>query len=156
MNACKCISHDSGNLARFALLPQGRSRRLASNNPTPNTKMTTMKNKVQLVGRIGKDPELKTVGSGLAMLRMSIATNERFKAADGEWKDDTQWHPVVAWGKQAERLASSLRKGSGIVLEGRLMHRSYEAKDGSKRYITEVVMSNFQLLPNKREEAAAA
>ncbi|MBK6341854.1 MAG: single-stranded DNA-binding protein [Flavobacteriales bacterium] len=117
--------------------------------------MTTMKNKVQLVGRIGKDPELKTVGSGLAMLRMSIATNERFKAADGEWKDDTQWHPVVAWGKQAERLASSLRKGSGIVLEGRLMHRSYEAKDGSKRMSTEVVLSDYQLLAPKAEPVMA-
>ncbi|MBK8225708.1 MAG: single-stranded DNA-binding protein [Flavobacteriales bacterium] len=117
--------------------------------------MTTMKNKVQLVGRIGKDPELKTVGSGNAMLRMSIATNERFKGADGEWKDDTQWHPIVAWGKQAERLATILRKGSGIVIEGRLVHRSYEDKDGIKRMSTEVVLADYQLLASKAEAVMA-
>ncbi len=117
--------------------------------------MTTMKNKVQLVGRLGKDPELKSVGSGTAMLRLSLATNERFKGADGEWKDDTQWHPVVAWGKQAERMAAQLRKGSGLVVEGRLVHRAYEAKDGSKRISTEVVLSDYQLLAPKPEGAPA-
>ncbi|MBK9146913.1 MAG: single-stranded DNA-binding protein [Flavobacteriales bacterium] len=113
--------------------------------------MTTMKNKVQLVGRIGQDPELRTASTGNAMLRLSIATNERFKSAGGEWKDDTQWHPVVAWGKQAERLATLVRKGSGLVVEGRLVHRTYEAKDGSKRTSTEVVLSDYQLLASKAE-----
>jgi len=117
--------------------------------------IATMKNKVQLVGRLGKAPELKNVGTGTAMLKLSIATNERFKGADGEWKDDTQWHPVVAWGKQAERLAAILRKGGGIVLEGRLVHRSYEAKDGSKRFSTEVVLSDYQLLAPKAEAVMA-
>lgn len=110
-----------------------------------------MKNKVQLVGRIGQDPELRTASTGNAMLRLSIATNERFKSVGGEWKDDTQWHPVVAWGKQAERLATLVRKGSGLVVEGRLVHRTYEAKDGSKRTSTEVVLSDYQLLASKAE-----
>jgi single-strand DNA-binding protein len=117
--------------------------------------MTTMKNKVQLVGRLGKDPELKSVGTGTSMLRLSIATNERFKGADGEWKDDTQWHPVVVWGKQAERLAAQLRKGAGLLVEGRLVHKSYEAKDGSKRMSTEVVLADYQLLAPKTEAAIA-
>lgn len=110
-----------------------------------------MKNKVQLVGRLGKDPELRTVGAGTAMLRMSIATNERFKGANGEWKDDTQWHPVVAWGRQAERLAQQARKGTGLVIEGRLVHRAYEAKDGTKRTSTEVAVADYQLLAQKAE-----
>ena len=114
-----------------------------------------MKNKVQLVGRLGKDPELKSVGAGTPMLRMSIATNERFKGADGEWKDDTQWHPVVAWGKQAERLAAQLRKGAGIVIEGRLVHKTYEAKEGGKRTSTEVILSDYQLLAPKQETVPA-
>lgn len=117
--------------------------------------MTTMKNKVQLIGHVGKDPELRTVGNGNAMLRMSLATNERYKGADGEWKEETQWHPVVAWGKQAERLAGMVRKGSGLLVEGRLVHRSYEAKDGSKRTSTEVVLADYQLVAAKAAPAMA-
>ncbi|MFN3874943.1 MAG: single-stranded DNA-binding protein [Flavobacteriales bacterium] len=117
--------------------------------------IATMKNKVQLVGRLGKDPELRTLATGHAMLRMSIATNERCKGAEGQWKDETQWHPVVAWGKQAERMAAQLRKGSGIVVEGRLVHRSYAAKDGTKRVVSEVVISDYQLLAPKADALPA-
>lgn len=108
-----------------------------------------MKNKVQLVGHVGQDPELKQVGSGQQLLRISVATNERFRTAEGEWKEDTQWHPVTVWGKQAERLARTIRKGSGLVIEGRLVHRSYETKEGEKRYSTEVVLSDYHLLASK-------
>lgn len=114
-----------------------------------------MKNKVQLMGRLGQDPELKTVGNGQAMLKLRLATNERFKSAQGEWKDDTQWHSTVAWGKLAERMAAQVRKGSGIAVEGRLVHSSYEGKDGTKRFTTEVVLSDFQLLAGKAESSAA-
>lgn len=107
---------------------------------------TTMKNKVQLIGNLGKDPELKNVGSGQALLRLSLATNERYRTAEGEWKDNTQWHPIVIWGKQAEKLASQVRKGSGLVVEGRLVQRTYESKEGERRYSTEVVVSDYQLL----------
>lgn len=110
---------------------------------------TSMKNKVQLIGNLGGDPELKQVGNGQQMLRLSLATNERFKGADGEWKEDTQWHPVVAWGKRAERLAAAARKGTGLLVEGRLVHRTYETKEGEKRLITEIVMNDFQLLGQK-------
>lgn len=107
---------------------------------------TSMKNKVQLIGNLGSDPELKQVGNGHQMLRLNLATNERFKGADGEWKEDTQWHPVVAWGKRAEKLATLVHKGSGLLIEGRLTHRTYETKEGEKRSITEVVMNDYQLL----------
>lgn len=133
----------------------GRCRMPATKNQRP---MSSMKNKVQLVGHVGQDPELKQVGSGQQLLRLSVATNERFRSGDGDWKDDTQWHPVVAWGKQAERLASQVKKGSGLMIEGRLVHRSYETKEGEKRYATEVVLTEYFLLASKPvtvEEGAA-
>lgn len=116
---------------------------------------TTMKNKVQLLGRLGNEPELKEVGNGQRLLRLSLATNERFRAADGDWKEDTQWHPVVAWGKQAERLANQVKKGSALLVEGRLVHRTYETKEGEKRYSTEVVLADYQLMSTKEADAGA-
>jgi len=110
---------------------------------------TAMNNKVQLIGHLGNDPELKEVGNGKRMLRLSLATNERYKGADGELKENTEWHPVVAWGKQAERLAGQVRKGSGLLVEGRLTHRSYETKEGEKRHYTEVVLGDYRLLGAK-------
>lgn len=121
----------------------------------PTTMNTTMKNKVQLIGNLGNDPELKNVGNGHTMLRLRLATNERYKTAEGEWKDNTQWHPIVVWGKQAEKLASLVHKGSGLVVEGRLVQRSYESKEGERRYSTEVVLSDYQLLSSKPEEVRA-
>lgn len=112
---------------------------------------TTMNNKVQLIGHLGADPELKDVGNGKRMLRLRLATNERYKAADGEWKDNTEWHPVVVWGKQAERLAGQVSKGSGLLVEGRLVHRSYETKEGEKRTSTEVVLGDYRILGAKGE-----
>lgn len=117
--------------------------------------MTSMKNKVQLMGRLGQDPELKTVGNGQTMLRLRMATNERFKSTQGEWKEDTQWHTMVAWGKLAERMAALVRKGSGLAVEGRLVHSSYEGKDGTKRYSTDVVLSDFQLMAARADQPQA-
>ncbi|MBK6830203.1 MAG: single-stranded DNA-binding protein [Flavobacteriales bacterium] len=118
--------------------------------------MNTLKNKVHLVGNLGFDPEVREIAKGRKVARISVATNDSYRNAAGEKVTDTQWHTVVAWGQTAEMVERLLRKGSPLILEGRLVHRSYEAKDGTKRYITEVVMNNFQLLPGKREEAAAA
>lgn len=117
--------------------------------------MNTLKNKVHLVGNLGFDPEVREIAKGRKVARLSVATHDSYKNASGERVTDTQWHTVVAWGQTAEMAERLLRKGSPVMLEGRLVHRSYEAKDGSKRYITEVVMSNFQLLPSKQEVAAA-
>jgi single-strand DNA-binding protein len=107
---------------------------------------TTMKNKVQLIGNLGADPELKTVSGGQHVLRLNLATNERYKAQDGEWKSETQWHTVVVWGRQAERLAGQVRKGAALLVEGRLVHRRYETKEGEKRFSSEVVLNDYQLL----------
>jgi len=117
------------------------------------TIMETMKrNNVQLMGNLGKDPEMKEVNGGRRVARISVATNESWKDASGQWKQDVQWHPVVAWGKQAELVAEQLQKGSRVSLEGRLVHRSYETKDGQKRYVTEVVMSHFKVMSTEVEE----
>lgn len=118
--------------------------------------MNTLKNKVHLVGNLGFDPEVREIAKGRKVARLSVATNDSYRNASGERVTDTQWHTVVAWGQTAEMVERLLRKGSPVMLEGRLVHRSYEAKDGSKRYITEVVMNNFQLLSGKRDEVAAA
>lgn len=118
--------------------------------------MNTMKNKVQLVGNLGFDPEVREVAAGRKVARMSIATNETYQNAKGERVTDTQWHTVVAWGSTAEQCEKLLRKGMPVMLEGRLVHRSYEGKDGNKRYVTEVVMSGFNLLPRPKAEVAAA
>lgn len=116
---------------------------------------TQMKNRVQLVGNLGRDPELKEFEGGRRRLRFSIATNERFTFGQGQIKDDTQWHQVVAWGKLAEDAAQALKKGASVSIEGRLVHRNYEDKDGQKRYVTEVVMSRFELVDLQRTAAAA-
>lgn len=105
-----------------------------------------MNNKVQLIGHLGKDPELKETGNGKRMLRLNLATNDYYKGADGEMKENTEWHTVVAWGQAAEKLAGAVRKGSGLIVEGRLTHRAYETKEGEKRYSSEVVLGAYRLL----------
>lgn len=116
---------------------------------------TMIKNRVQLMGNLGKDPSVHEFDGGKRMARFSVATNERFTYGDGQAKDDTQWHNVVAWGRIAEQVIQQLRKGSRISLEGRLVHKVYE-KDGQKRYSTDVVLSSFQPIEVTAEVAEAA
>lgn len=116
--------------------------------------MNTLKNKVHLVGNLGFDPEVREIAKGRKVARISVATNDSYRNANGEKVTDTQWHTVVAWGTMAEAVEKTLRKGSPVVLEGRLVHRSYETKDGTKRYITEVVMNDFQVLQPRVDAAA--
>ena len=112
--------------------------------------MNTLKNKVQLIGNLGFDPEVREIAKGRKVARISVATNDRFTNAEGEKVTNTQWHTVVAWGRTAEMVERLLRKGTQVALEGRLVHRSYEGRDGSKRYVTEIVMSDFRLVGTKR------
>jgi single-strand DNA-binding protein len=103
-------------------------------------------NKVILVGNLGKDPELKHTSSGTAVATMTVATNERFKDKSGEWQDKTEWHNVVLWQRLAEIAAEYLKKGRSVYVEGRLQTRSWEDKQGQKRYTTEIVASDLVLL----------
>jgi single-strand DNA-binding protein len=111
--------------------------------------MNSLKNKVQLIGRLGADVEVKSLESGKQLAKISVATNESYKNKEGEWMDNTTWHNVVAWGKTAEVAGKLLKKGSEVALEGKLSNRSYEDKEGVKKYITEVVMNEFVLLDKK-------
>jgi single-strand DNA-binding protein len=113
---------------------------------TQTTMETTITNRVQLMGNLGKDPELREFEGGKRKAWFSIATSEQFNFGNGNSKEDTQWHNVVAWGRSADDVMQALKKGSRISLEGRLVHGSYQTKDGQKRYYTEVVMNNFSVV----------
>lgn len=108
--------------------------------------MNTLRNKVQLIGHVGNAPEILTLESGKKLAKFSIATNESYKNAKGEKITDTQWHNVVAWGKTAELVENYVPKGKEIGVEGKLTSRTYEDKDGVKRYVTEVVCNELLLL----------
>ncbi|MDX1762504.1 MAG: single-stranded DNA-binding protein [Christiangramia sp.] len=111
--------------------------------------MSTLRNTVQLIGHVGNDPEIVNLESGKKLAKFSVATNESYKNAKGEKITDTQWHNIVAWGKTAELVENYVPKGKEIGIEGKLTSRSYEDKDGNKRYITEVVCNELLLLGNK-------
>ena len=105
-------------------------------------------NVVHLIGNLGKDPELRYTTSGRASASFSIATTESWKDADGKKQEKTEWHRLVAWGKLAEIIGEWLKKGSKVYIEGRLQTRSYE-QDGVKKYITEVVADQIEMLGGK-------
>lgn len=111
--------------------------------------MSTLRNKVQLIGHVGTEPEIVNLESGKKLAKFSIATNEHYKNAKGEKVTDTQWHNIVAWGKTAELVESYVPKGKEVGIEGKLTSRSYEDKDGHKRYVTEVVCNELLLLGGK-------
>ncbi len=108
--------------------------------------MSTLKNKVQLIGNVGNEPEIMNLDSGKKVAKFSIATNEFYKDSKGEKQQDTQWHNIVAWGKIAEIVEKYVVKGKEVAIEGKLTSRSYETKEGEKRYVTEVVIDEILLL----------
>lgn len=113
-------------------------------------------NRVQLLGNLGADPELRYTQSGTAVLNMRLAATERYKNRDGEWQERTEWINVVLWGQRAEALGNMLTKGERIFVEGSLRTSSYEGRDGQKRYKTEVNARNIILLGGRgREERRA-
>jgi single-strand DNA-binding protein len=109
-------------------------------------------NRVQLIGNLGKDPEVKYTPQGTAVAKLTIATNERFKDKGGEWQDRTEWHNVVLWQRLAEIAGEYLKKGGKVYIEGRLQTRSWDDKQtGQKKYMTEVVASDLILLGGRGE-----
>ncbi|WP_370390460.1 single-stranded DNA-binding protein [uncultured Winogradskyella sp.] len=108
--------------------------------------MNTLRNKVQLIGNLGNDPEIINLESGKILAKFSIATNESYKNANGEKVTDTQWHNIVAWGKTAQIVEKYVGKGKEVAVEGKLTTRSWEDKDGIKRYTTEVVCNELLML----------
>lgn len=108
--------------------------------------MSTLRNKVQLIGNVGNDPEIVHLESGKTLAKFTMATNESYKNAKGEKITDTEWHNIVVWGKTAEIVENYVPKGKEVGVEGKLTSRSYEDKEGVKRYITEIVCSELLLL----------
>lgn len=111
--------------------------------------MSTLRNKVQLIGNLGNDPEIIILDGGRKLAKFSIATNETYKNQKGEKVTDTQWHNIVAWGKTAEIIENYVTKGKEVAVEGKLTSRSYDDKEGNKRYITEVVCNELVMLGSK-------
>jgi single-strand DNA-binding protein len=107
--------------------------------------MNTLKNRVQLIGNVGNDPEIKNLDGGRKLASLSIATNESYTNDKGERVEQTEWHRVTAWGKTAEIIEKYVTKGKEVAIEGKLSHRSYDDKNGERRYITEVVVSGIQM-----------
>ena len=111
--------------------------------------MYALRNKVQLIGNLGKAPDVRTTESGKKWARFSLATNESYRNAKGEKVTETQWHNLVAWGKVAEIVEKYLEKGKEVAIEGKLVSRSYNDKEGNKKYTTEVLVSELLMLGSK-------
>ncbi|NKI25408.1 single-stranded DNA-binding protein [Arenibacter sp. 6A1] len=108
--------------------------------------MNALRNRVQLIGNLGNDPEIINLEGGAKLAKFSIATNETYKNAQGEKVTDTQWHNVVVWGRTAEIVENYLIKGKEVAIEGKLTTRSYETKEGEKRYVTEIKCNELLML----------
>jgi single-strand DNA-binding protein len=113
--------------------------------------MYTLKNKVQLLGRLGNAPEVKHTETGRKLVRFSLATNEVYRNMQGEKITDTQWHSLVAWGKTAEIIGKYLEKGAEVVIEGKLINRNYTDKEGKKKYVTEIEVVELVMLGSKEK-----
>lgn len=115
--------------------------------------MYALKNKVQLIGNLGNVPEIKTLETGKKMARFSVATNEVYRNAKGEKVTETQWHNLVVWGKMADIAEKYLAKGREVLIEGKIVNRSYNDKDGQKKYVTEIQVNELVLLGSRPNEA---
>jgi single-strand DNA-binding protein len=132
------------NLARLKktkMIPQAKNK----------NKMNNLRNKVQLIGNLGQNPEVKEFNGGKKFAKFSLATNESYRNKAGEKVTDTQWHNLIAWGKTAEIVEKYVKKGSEIAVEGKLLNRNYTDKDGVKRYVTEIQVSDLVMLGGKKD-----
>jgi single-strand DNA-binding protein len=118
--------------------------------------MNALRNKVQIIGRLGKDPELMSFDEGKTKCAFPVATNEIFRNGEGERVERTQWHDVVTWGALAEVAGQYLKKGAEIAIEGRLAYRTYEDAEGHTRYVTEIVAGEMLMLDRRPAESEEA
>ena len=110
--------------------------------------MSSLANRVTLIGNLGQDPETKTTESGKKLVHFTLATKEGFKNAEGQRVNETTWHNIVAWSGLADIACKFLKKGNEVAVEGRIVYRSYEDKKGVTKYTTEIVLSDLELLRN--------
>ena len=111
--------------------------------------MSNLRNSVQLIGRLGKDPEIRTFEKGSKLATFTIATTDSYKNQKGEKVEDTQWHNIVIWGKLADIAGKYLKKGSEVVVEGKLIHKAYETAAGEKRFFTEINVNDLVMVGSK-------
>lgn len=116
--------------------------------------MNSLRNRVSLIGNLGMDPEVKKLESGKTVANFKIATSESYKDSDGNKVTDTTWHNIVAWNGLADIAGKFLKKGKEVAVEGRIVYRNYEDKEGVQRYVTDIVLSDLLLLRSAREEKA--
>lgn len=112
--------------------------------------MYALKNRVQLIGHLGNNPDIRNIETGKKLARFSVATNESYHNAKGEKVIETQWHQLVAWGKTAQLVEKYLTKGSEVAVDGKLVSRNYTDKNGTKKYVTEVQVNEILLLGSKK------
>lgn len=110
-------------------------------------------NKAMIIGRLGQDPEVRYTQSNTAVANLSVATSERYKDSSGEWKENTEWHRVVAWGRLAEICQEYLKKGSQVYIEGPIQTRQWEDREGQTRYTTEIKALTLTMLDSKGDAA---
>ena len=115
--------------------------------------MNALRNRVQLIGNLGMDPESKTLDSGKKVAKFTLATNESFKNADGQKVEETTWHNIVAWNGLADIAGKYLKKGHQVAIEGRIVYRTYEDKNKVTKYITEIVANDLLMLKTSKEKA---
>ena len=109
-------------------------------------------NKVMLIGNVGRDPEVKITTTGTKKVSFSLATSQKYKDAAGEYKEKTQWHNIVCWGKLGDLIEKMIFKGSSLFIEGEITHRKWEDKNGIQKTITEINGNNFQILGARTNE----
>jgi single-strand DNA-binding protein len=115
-----------------------------------------MINKVILVGRVGKDPEVRHLDNNMVVARFTLATNETYKNKNGEKITNTEWHNIVVWRTLAEIAGKYVKKGTMLYIEGKIRTRSWDDKDGNKRYSTDIEADNFQMLSSRSEDSAGS
>lgn len=108
--------------------------------------MNALRNKVQLIGYVGQEPEIKIIEGGRKLAKLTLATNEVYYNDNKEKVTDTQWHNITAWGKTAEVIENFVNKGKEIMIEGKLTYRNWEDKNGDKRHSTEIIINELLLL----------
>ncbi|MCE2495046.1 MAG: single-stranded DNA-binding protein [Flavobacteriales bacterium] len=113
--------------------------------------MSSIRNRVQLIGNLGADPEIKEMESGRKMAKFSVATNEIYRNQAGDLVTETQWHRLIAWGRTAEIAEEYLKKGSEVAVDGKIQTRSYETEEGEQRYATEIVINELVMTGPKKK-----
>ncbi len=116
--------------------------------------MNNLRNHVQLMGYLGTDPEVKTFESGKKKTSFRLATNERFKNTEGEMVDDTQWHNISAWGKLGEIMSLHLKKGTEVIISGKISYSNYKDSTGNVKYVTEIKSDSMEIITKKSAKSA--